>query len=432
MGKLQQLYLKFFPTNSFFRNVIKLMSGTALGQGVVVVCTPLLTRIYAPKDFGVLTVFMAVTSILSVISCGRYELGIVLPEEDSAGANLFVLSVFFALMTTILTTSIVILVNYLPFPVFAGIKKDCASWIWYIPISLLVTGVFQALNYWATRRKQFGRLAMRQVTQSVTMILVQIAIGLFIVANGKGLIIGLIAGQIVATGLMFIQTWKEDGQFIIQTCKYTVVKDMVYQYRKFPLYTIWASLLNSLSPQLPVFFLSAISLSAAGYFGLATRVVGLPMSLIGNSVAQVFFADASEQLNREGNCGLIFKATVKRLFLVSLLCMVLVIGVGFFMAPIFGSQWINAGVVLFILIPLFFMRFLSSPVSSIFYISQRQDLDLVITVLFTFIPVMAFMLSKQQGWTYLIAILIYSVLMALAYSLQLVLGLKLSVRDLEN
>lgn len=428
MGKIQQLYINRLPNGSFIRNVITLMSGTVLAQGLVVVCTPILTRIYSPEDFGLLTVFMAVTSIISVISCGRYELGIVLPEEDSAGANLLILSIFITLMSTVLTIIVVILICYLPFSIIVGIKKNCALWIWYVPISLLVTGIFQALNYWATRKKQFGRLAMRQVTQSVTMILVQIAIGLFIVAKGKGLIIGLITGQIMATVLMFIQTWKEDGHFITQTCRYSVMKDMAYQYKKFPLYTIWASLLNTLSPQLPVFFLSAISLSAAGYFGLATRVVGLPMSLVGSSVSQVFFADASEQLKQYGNCVLIFKATVKRLFGVCLLFLALVIGVSFFMGSIFGSQWTNAGVVLLLLIPLFFVRFLSSPVSSIFYISQRQDLDLAVTSLFAIIPVAAFMLSNQQGWTYFIAILIYSVLMALTYGLQLVLGYRLTGR----
>mgnify|MGYP001020452109 CR=1 FL=1 len=426
MGNFQRLIINRFPVGNFFKNVITLMSGTVLAQGLVIICTPLLTRIYTPEDFGILTIFMAVTSVLSVASCGRYELGIVLPEEDGAAANLLVLSIAITLLTTALTILVIILIYWLPVSLIISIKKTCISWVWYIPVSLLVTGIYQALNYWATRKKKFGRLAVRQVTQSITMILVQIAIGMLFIADGEKLIIGYITGQTAATVLMFMQTMKEDGNFVFKSYNYKIVKDVAYKYKKFPLYTVGASLLNALSPQLPVFFLSAVSLSATGYFGLATRIVGLPMSLIGSSVAQVFFADASEELNLRGNCTNIFRITVKRLFQIGVIFSVLVFGLSFFMDTIFGSQWGGAGAVLVMLIPMFFIRFLSSPVSTIYYIKQRQDWDLYITLIFAIVPVIAFMLSDLQGWTYIIAIIIYSALMGLSYGVQLILGFKLA------
>jgi O-antigen/teichoic acid export membrane protein len=426
MGKFQRLIINRFPVGSFLKNVITLMSGTVLAQGLVIICTPLLTRIYTPEDFGVLTIFMAVISVLSVASCGRYELGIVLPEEDGAAANLLVLSIAITLLTTALIILVIILIYWLPISLIINIKKTCISWIWYIPVSLLVTGIYQALNYWATRKKKFGRLAVRQVTQSITMILVQIAIGMLFIADGEKLIIGYITGQTAATVLMLIQTIKEDGSFVFKSYNYKIVNNVAYEYKKFPLYTVGASLLNALSPQLPIFFLSAVSLSATGYFGLATRIVGLPMSLIGSSVAQVFFADASEELNLQGNCTNIFRITVKRLFQIGVIFSVLVFGLSFFMDSIFGSQWGEAGVVLAILIPMFFIRFLSSPVSTIYYIKQRQDWDLYITLIFIIVPIIAFTLSDLQGWTYYIAIAIYSLLMALAYTVQLVLGYRLT------
>lgn len=429
MSKLKNYIINRLPAESFFKNVMTLMSGTVIAQGMVLLCTPILTRLYSPEAFGALTVFTAVTSILSVISCGRYELGIVLPEDDTEASNLLILSLIITILTTLLVVVGILIIYQLPISFAIDIKKTSISWIWYVPLSLFVTGLYQALNYWATRKKQFGRLAVRQITQAITMTIVQLIIGWLIVANGISLIIGLIIGQTTATGLMLIQTWKEDGNFICDTYNYKTVKRVAFCYRKFPLYTIWASLLNALSPQLPVFFLSAVSLSASGYFGLATRVVGLPMSLIGNSVSQVFFADASEELIIQGSCVQIFRITVRRLLGIGVLFSILVLIVSYFMDTIFGSQWDKAGIILIILIPMFFVRFISSPVSSIYYIRQKQDWDLYITLVFAIIPILAFTVSKQLEFESNIAIALYSVFMALAYGIQLLFGFKLTYKE---
>ena len=64
---------KFLSRSDFARNMVLLAGGSALGQGVVVLSSPILTRLYTPQDFGALAVYIALISILSsVVSC-RYE-----------------------------------------------------------------------------------------------------------------------------------------------------------------------------------------------------------------------------------------------------------------------------------------------------------------------------------------------------------------------
>lgn len=49
----------FLPKNRFARSVSILAGGTAAGQAIVVLASPLLTRLYSPEDFGLLAVYAA-------------------------------------------------------------------------------------------------------------------------------------------------------------------------------------------------------------------------------------------------------------------------------------------------------------------------------------------------------------------------------------
>ncbi|MGR6001543.1 hypothetical protein ACT7C7_27765 [Bacillus cereus] len=43
------------------------MSGTALGQIIVFLSSPILTRLYSPEDFGVLNLYTSILSFLLVL-----------------------------------------------------------------------------------------------------------------------------------------------------------------------------------------------------------------------------------------------------------------------------------------------------------------------------------------------------------------------------
>lgn len=75
----------------FLLDTLQLGSGTALAQGITILSVPVLSRIYAPESFGIAALFGSIVIILSIISGLRYELAIILPENDSDGFALFLL-----------------------------------------------------------------------------------------------------------------------------------------------------------------------------------------------------------------------------------------------------------------------------------------------------------------------------------------------------
>jgi len=67
--------------NSFLKGVTILSSGTIISQIVVVFSSLLLARIYNVSDFGILSLFTSINTILVILFTGRYELAIGLPEK---------------------------------------------------------------------------------------------------------------------------------------------------------------------------------------------------------------------------------------------------------------------------------------------------------------------------------------------------------------
>ena len=89
-------------SGEFVRNVSVLAGGTAFAGALAVLVLPLLTRIYSPAEFGVMGVFAALMSMISVVACLRYEIVIPLPETDESAANLLAVAITCLATTTLL------------------------------------------------------------------------------------------------------------------------------------------------------------------------------------------------------------------------------------------------------------------------------------------------------------------------------------------
>jgi hypothetical protein len=55
------------------REVASILGGSMAGQGVVILCYPLLARLYAPSEFGLLTVFTSTIILVAVLSTAALD-----------------------------------------------------------------------------------------------------------------------------------------------------------------------------------------------------------------------------------------------------------------------------------------------------------------------------------------------------------------------
>jgi len=95
------------PKEEFSKNVLTLITGTAIAQVIPIAISPILTRIYTPEEFGIYAIFVSIILIFSVISNGRYELAVVLPEKDEDAINVFALGLIINVSLFLLLSLIV-------------------------------------------------------------------------------------------------------------------------------------------------------------------------------------------------------------------------------------------------------------------------------------------------------------------------------------
>ena len=76
----------------FIRNVLVVMSGTAMAQAIGFALTPIISRLYSPLDFGVFGSFNAVLTVIVAGVTLDYTQAIMLPKQKEDAINLFMLS----------------------------------------------------------------------------------------------------------------------------------------------------------------------------------------------------------------------------------------------------------------------------------------------------------------------------------------------------
>ena len=371
---------KLKPRSEFARNVLTLITGTTIAQAIPIAISPILTRVYSPEDFGVFSLYMSVVSIVAVIATGRYELAIMLPKEDKDAANIAALSILISFIISFTTLLIVFVFNTAITDLLGNPK--ISNWLYFIPVTVLLTGIYQSFNYWANRQKEYKRLASSRIMQSFTTSGSNLGMG-FGGFGFSGLILGNLFGQLLATVYLVRRVIFDDRKYLKLITKnemYLLLK----KYIKFPKFDLSASLLNVSAQQVSnILFNTMFSSSIAGYYYLTQRMLGLPVSIVAASILDVFKEQASKDFQSRGDAKEIYLKTFKKLFFLSLIPSILlyIFAIDIF-TLVFGSSWAISGEYARVLIPMLFLRFISSPLSFMLYIGEKQELNLFGNFLF--------------------------------------------------
>lgn len=366
---------RFLPKSAYAKNVLTLMTGTGLAQAIPIAISPILTRIYTPEEFGVFALYMAITSVLTVIVTGRYEMAILLPENDKDAVNILALSV---LLSAVISFLFLLLIHFYKEEITNLLNStEITPWLYWIPASTFLMGVYQSLNYWSNRRAHYSRLAISRVFQSAGTAGSQLGAGLNNVTL-SGLIGGQIFGLVISTTVLGGLISKDDKNNLKEINK-TGIIEQAKRYKQFPKYLVLSQLLSAASSNIAIFLINIwYSVAYAGFFMLSQRVLGAPITFISSAITDVFRQEASVEFSKSGECKSIYMKTLKRLFLLS----IIPFSVLFFSAPylfelVFGKEWRISGEFVQILIPMFLLRFIVSPLGVMFAISESVKIDLI-------------------------------------------------------
>jgi len=364
----------------FGKDVIRLVTGTVFAQGITLALSPILTRLYGPSAFGIWALFSSITTIIGVIACLRYDIAIMLPDDDEDGASLLGVSLVSLLTVTALSAIAVLaggkaIVALLRAPAFA------AS-LWLVPIAVLVNGIYLALTSWNSRNRRFTRLAGARVSGSAASSTVQLGLGYGGWATAGSLVASSLAGTFVSTAVLGVEIAKKDTTVLRKGIRWDRLRRGTYRYRRFPLYGSMSVLLNSLSWQLPAILLQRyFSAEVVGFYALGNRLLRVPMDLIGGAISQAFYPRAAAARG-EGDLAQVVEAVYRRLVTIGFAPMVVlgIVASDLFRIA-FGERWVEAGVYTQILAGWTFFWFISSPLSSLFSVLEMQAFGLKLNFL---------------------------------------------------
>jgi O-antigen/teichoic acid export membrane protein len=358
--------------HEFNRNVLILSGGTVVAQTLPIFISPILTRLYSPEDFGTYAIFLSIVSIVSVISCGRYELAIMLPEKDEDAINVAALA--FIINTTVSLLFFFLILIFKDFILDFLNANSLSFWIYLTPLTVFFMGLFNILNYTNNRFKLYRDISKATIMKSIASSSMQLLMG-FLKTGFSGLISGQIISQIVANTKLF---YNIQNKGLLKDIKKDIIKVLAKKYSDFPKYSVISALLDTASLQAPMLMISMLFVSTAlvGYYSFANRMLQLPLAFIGSSVAQVFYQNFSQfQKDPYKQKELLF-STWKKLFLIGVIPFSIVFFFGEeIFSFIFGNNWSEAGRMASILSPLIFVMFISSPTSTAYIVFGMQRIN---------------------------------------------------------
>jgi O-antigen/teichoic acid export membrane protein len=362
---------KFNIKSEYAKNIVTLVTGTAIAQAVPIAITPILTRFYTPVEFGMFGMYIGIVSLLVIISTLKYDVAIIQPKNDFDAEQVFKLSFIISSVFSIL----ILVLIYFNIDYLSQISEESnfKYFIYLIPYTVFIMSANSGLNFIMNRRKYYKQMSINKVIQGLSIAFISLLFG-FLDYTAFGLLIGFIIGHTIVFLNLIYRYW-----FTIEKMNCTAMLNVAKVYKDYPIYALPSGLSNTSASQMPVILLTKVfNSSISGYYYLVEKVLSAPISLLGSSVSSVFRQKAQEDKHTLGNYNSIFKKTLSKLVMIGLpIFLVLgIFGVEIF-SFIFGKNWSEAGVYAQILSPLFFFKFTISPLMSSFYISNKLSTDMI-------------------------------------------------------
>lgn len=317
-------------------------SGTAAAQAITMAFSPVITRLYGPEAFGVLGVFIAIISFIRPIAALSYPIAIVLPKSDADAKGLIRLSLYTAIMVSVISLIILMFTNEKLLSLLQ--LEVIAPFVYLIPIVILFSAILQVTQQWLIRTRQFRITAKIAILQSIILNFSKMGIGWFNPVAAV-LVILSTAGSVMHALLLILGANRSKKKPREDTFSRTSLRQLARKYKDFPLFRAPQVFINAVSQSMPVLLLASFfGPASVGYYSIGKSVLGMPTQLIGKSVADVFYPRITDAANNgEILTHLIAKATLA-LASVGIIPFGLIVIFGPWLFEFFfGSDWRLAG-----------------------------------------------------------------------------------------
>jgi O-antigen/teichoic acid export membrane protein len=261
-----------------FRNAGAIAIGTGVGQGLVVLATPVLARVYGPAEFGLLALLNSLAALSMAAGCLRYEAALPsAPDEDVRG--LLVTAVGASVTVGALAAGAAALLAGRP--AAARVAAGLLDHPLLVGVCVALVGVYQSAGALMLRRGAYRGMGALRVAQ-----------GGGFVALAALPPVGLLWGHALsfAGGLAAVA-----GTLGARAPSSTGWRDAARRYRSFPLLSLPGAVLDVVGYSACIWVVaSAYGKSSAGEFSQIQRLVGAPLMLVSMSLGQILLRHTAD------------------------------------------------------------------------------------------------------------------------------------------
>ncbi|HCD8544204.1 TPA: type 8 capsular polysaccharide synthesis protein Cap8K, partial [Staphylococcus aureus] len=376
--------------NKFIGDSFLMILSSGIAQVILIITTPIITRLYSPTEFGEFTIFSNIAMILIPIINARYDLLIVNTKNDRSANILSQISFLISLLILLILIPI--------FAISAWLYPNFILDFIFIIIMLFLVSLTNIFTNYLNKERKYKVLSLINVFRAGSMALLQIIFGLLALGS-LGLIIGFSLSYIAGITLGY-KTFKKHFN-IVRDKEET--KALFLENKNQLVYSTPSILLNSLSFSVVVFFIGILYTNTeVGIYGMAIRVLGIPVTIISLGLSKIFMQQANDYYIEHGNFR---NLLLKFSFILVIVSIILYVPLYLFSEELvnilLGHSWVDAITVIKIVIPLFVIRLIVSTVSLSVIVLQKQQLELILQALFLIGTTATFVISKMLNLTFL-------------------------------
>jgi len=392
------------------------MTGTTIAQAIPIAISPILTRLYTPEDFGIFALYMSISSILSVLATGRYELAIVLPEKDEDAFHLLILSVGISFLMTFMAFFFVLFFNTSITSLLG--RPEIANWLYFIPVTIFLTGLYQSFSYWSNRKKEYRRLAFARIIQNGSTTFGNLGMG-WGGYGSIGLIGSFLFGQGIASFFLGRSVFTQDRGRLRKIKVFKIIA-LAGKYSKFPKFDIPSAFIYSVYSNMAlIFFSKFFEASVSGFYFFSNKILKIPLGIFVSAFSDVFYQKLSQVKEYENIAREINGFSLKILKTTFIPFLIIVYSSYFYVEPLFGGAWKE----LYLFIDIFalpvYTGLLLSPYGHILKIIDRQEISMYLHLFRLSVLSFFFISYFYMDYSLITFLYLYALLDAF---LQLVLG----------
>lgn len=336
--------------NSYLKKIATLTSGVLVAQLFMIICIPVLTRLYTPQDYDNLAIFVGITLILSGIATGRFELAIPKYNSSKILTNL----VFLCLISNF-SFYLLLQIGFIFF------IDDIPLYYQIIPITVFFIGLYNTLYYYNISKNLLVEVSKSRVIQVLNSNIISILFGFYSI--NFGLLIGHAANFFSGISVLCKKVLVD---FKVSSPNFNGLYIVFKKNNNYLKYSTFEYVLQHGGYYLPLFIISSYSPMIVGAFFLITKVINIPLNLLGKSLSSVFYNELKNKKNSNK-----FKFIVKNItisfFLSTILIFLICLCVYLFSDTIFGDDWGFLKNIVWYFLPLGVFQFIYSSFSNVMY-----------------------------------------------------------------